>query len=282
MTQPHAPRTRPLVALGLPILALALSGCFNPFSPRIAPVLGFSKPAPVPSSASNLLRLFEWCYNNKAIAEYREIFTDDYRFFFSPLDSAGAPYRGERWTREDELIYATQLFVGGSADQLAASSIRLALDKNFFVYPDPNYAQWDVRGRWHKNIRTHVFLNIQTADGNSLEISGAANFYMVRGDSAVIPEELRLRGFGPDSNRWYIRRWDDETANLEPGARAVLTDAGARQVRQGGSRWTGVSQAARSAGRDPLNKGLRGVGADGAVGPNTQVVSWGYVKVAYR
>jgi hypothetical protein len=105
------------------VTAVALCGCYNPFSPLIAGV-GFSQPAPTPNSATNLLRLFEWCYNNKAIAEYREIFTDDYRFVFSPLDSAGADYRGTPWTREDELISTTQLFVGGSADQPPASSIR--------------------------------------------------------------------------------------------------------------------------------------------------------------
>src|SRR5258706_10749354 len=165
MTHFHASRVRPWAAIGVLIAALTLGSCYNPFAPRIAPVLGFSKPAPVPTSASNLLRLFEWCYNNKAITEYREIFTADYRFLFSPLDSAGADYRGIPSTPADEMISTTQLFVGGSADQPAASSIRLSLDKNFFIYPDPDYAQWDPTGRWHTNIRTQVVFRIQTGDG---------------------------------------------------------------------------------------------------------------------
>ena len=218
MTRMPPSRFRPLAAVGLLIAGFALSGCFNPFSPRIAPVLGTSKPAPVPSSAPGVLRLFEWCYNQQAIAEYREIFTDDYRFLFSPLDSSGAEWRGTPWTREDEVISTTALFVGGSATEPAATSIRLSLDRNFFVYPDPAYTLWDPVGRWHKHIQTTVTLLIGTDDGSSFEITGSASFYMVRGDSAVIPEELRLRGFGPDSNRWYIRRWEDETAQPDNAA----------------------------------------------------------------
>jgi hypothetical protein len=207
---------RRLAPLALLLIAGLVGGCWNPFSPLIAPVNGVSTPPPAPSSAPGVLRLFEWCYNNKASAEYREIFSDDYRFFFSPVDSAGADYRSTPWTREDELISTTQLFEGGSTEA-AATSISLTLDKNFFVFPDPRYVATDLRGRWHKNIRTQVVLNIRTSDGNAIDISGAANFYFVRGDSALIPEELRLRGFGPDSTRWYIQRWDDETAQAGPG-----------------------------------------------------------------
>jgi hypothetical protein len=276
MTPPRTHRARLFAALGVLFITLLLSGCYNPFSPLIAPVFGFSKPAPVPSSASNLLRLLEWCYNNQTIAEYRELFTDDYRFIFSPLDSSGAEYRGTPWTREDELIYATHLFVGGSADRPPASHIRLDLDKNFFVYPDPDFSQTDPRGRWHKNIRTQVLFNIQTDDGSLIEISGAAQFYMVRGDSALIPEELRLRGFDPDSNRWYIRRWDDETAQPETGALAAGPAGGPLR-----SAWRKVDTA-RPAG--PMASAMVGVRdlPPLALSDAPLTTSWGYLKAYYR
>jgi hypothetical protein len=275
MNPSRARRMGPLVGLLLPILAVAVSGCYNPFLPRIAPALGRSQPAPVPSSAAGVLRLFEWCYNNKSIAEYREIFTDDYRFFFSPLDSAGAEYRGIPWTREDELISTTQLFVGGSADQPAASSIRLNLDKNFLVYADPTFVSSDARGRWHKNIRTQVVLQIQTGDGNAIDISGAANFYMVRGDSAVIPPDLQARGFGPDSNRWYIRRWDDETAQSGPGAFAARRAGGAGLATARGS------DIARSPSPIPIARASTDVARPAALSDFPQVASWGYAKGLY-
>jgi hypothetical protein len=47
----------------------------------------------------------------------------------------------------------------------------------------------------------------------------------VRGDSARIPQVLRDRGYGPDSTRWWIDRWEDAPP---PGGRAGLaarTDA---------------------------------------------------------
>jgi len=51
---------------------------------------------------------------------------------------------------------------------------------------------------------------------------GFANFFMVRGDSALIPADLAARGFRPDSTRWYIERWEDDTFQ-EVGARAMPT-----------------------------------------------------------
>ena len=276
MSHSTARAFRPLAALGVLIAALALGGCYNPFSPRIAPVLGFSQPAPVPNSSSNLLRLFEWCYNNKAIAEYREIFTADYRFLFSPLDSAGADYRGTPWTREDELISTTQLFVGGSADQPAASSIRLTLDRNFYVYADPEFAQWDPLGRWHTNIRTQVVLNIQTGDGNAIDISGAANFFMVRGDSATIPDELLALGFGRDSTRWYIRKWVDETAQDVGGGLAARPTGGGDLATR---RMVGVARAARGIAANAA--GVR-IAAPAALGGVPIIASWGYAKDYYH
>lgn len=219
-----------MVVLGL-LVGLQLAGCsrsgdrhdlnrlIQPPGPEPAP--GFA-----PNSPANALRMLEWCYNNTSLPHYRELFADDYQFHCAATDTAGASWRGTPWTREDELISATYLFVGGSATEAPASLIRLALDLNFLVYPDPRSAAWDPLGRWHKNIRTAAMLSVVTVDGTNIDVSGHATFYLVRGDSALIPIELRLRGFGPDSSRWYVQRWDDETAQetapvrLQPGAGA--------------------------------------------------------------
>ncbi len=269
--RPHL--LRRITALGVLAAGLSLAGCFNPFSPRLAPILGASIPAPKPTSAPGVLRLFEWCYNNKAIAEYREIFSADYQFFFSPRDSAGAEWRGTPFRREDELISATQLFVGGTSGEPPARSINLKFDPNFFVYPDPDFTYFpepnrtvprDPLGRWHKNIRTTVNLRIGTEDGSSIEILGHANFYMVRGDSADIPEELKLLGFRPDSTRWYIRRWDDETAS-EGG---TLAASPAREAGRTAVRWGAPGGVYRPAGPHELQPYLQ--------------ASWGAVKAYFH
>ena len=201
------------LALALPLLA----GCFNPFNPReLGP--GISTPPPVPDSPSNILRLLVWAYNNRSIAEYREIFTDDYRFAFSTLDPAGDAYRGDIWTREDELISATHLFQGGSPSEPAALSISLALGGNLTPETDPRPGKQD---RMHKKINTTVSLVIVTPDKQT-NVNGPVTFYLVRGDVAAIPKELKDQRFGPDSTRWYIERWEDDTATNGPGGSASI------------------------------------------------------------
>ena len=207
------------------LLGLGGAGCSNtgsgPDLNRLTRPRWASTPAPAPSSPANAQRLLEWCYNTKSLVPCRELFTEDYRWYCSPLDSAGAGWRGMPWTRDDELISATHLFIGGSAEQPPANIIRLTFERNFLVYPDRYYTHFpdgtprDPTGIWHKEIRTTVALQIGADDGNTLEIRGHATFYFVRGDSALIPEELRQRGVGSDPGRWYIRRWDDDTAEEE-------------------------------------------------------------------
>jgi hypothetical protein len=165
---------------------------------------------PVPTSASNVLRLLEWCYEIRSTDLAKELFAADYRFFFSSADSSASQYRGTPtpWTREDELICMTHLFVGGGA-LAPASSITLALDNTFLVQPDLALAPWDVAGRWHKTITTQESLVLHYQIGEAIDASGVELFHFVRGDSALIPEELQQRGYGPDSTRWYIRRWEE-------------------------------------------------------------------------
>mgnify|MGYP001432549276 CR=1 FL=1 len=189
---------------------LALAGCFNPFSPLVSTQRATSAPAPVPNSPANVIRLFEWCWNNRGINEYEEIFTDDYRFQFALGDSAGNAYRDVPFTREDELRTARGLFVG-STDRDAASDISLSLDKTLFGLPDDRPGK---DPRWHKSIRSKVNLAVTLNEGGATvlnDVSGFAKFYLVRGDSAIIPPELKDKGFKPDSSRWWIDRWEDET-----------------------------------------------------------------------
>ena len=72
----------------------------------------------------------------------------------------------------------------------------------------------------HKSIHASVTLTITDPNKVTL-VSGFATFYLTRGDVAAIPDELKDRGFGPDSTRWYIERWEDDTANPQTGGRAL-------------------------------------------------------------
>jgi hypothetical protein len=78
--------------------------------------------------------------------------------------------------------------------------------------------------RWHRRIETPFVAVVQTPD-RQYRVLGIETFYFVRGDSACIPQELRDKGYGPDSTRWWIARWEDysvtTTGALRPGAQPV-------------------------------------------------------------
>src|SRR5207302_451369 len=105
------------------------------------------------------------------IAEYREIFTDDYRFVFALADTNGQLFRGGVLTREDELASATNLFVGGSASEPPATSINLRFDGNLIsrtvFLPDSATVPWPQ----HRQITTSVALSI-TAGDQHFEVTG--------------------------------------------------------------------------------------------------------------
>lgn len=273
-------RFSPFAATALFLVVFA-QGCFNPFAPPLAPHRGISAPPPVPNTPTNLLRLFEWCYNQRAIVEYRELFTEDYRFAFSRLDQAGEEYDDAPWTRDDELISATQLFQGGSADRPPASSIDLRLARTFHVNPDSRPGK---NGKWHKTTSSTVVLQIRTADGEAIDITGRANFFLVRGDSAQIPEDLKLLGFEPDSNRWYIERWEDETAQPEQGGQAL---GAAVHPSEAALRAGGAAPGARSVTLESTAQRTSPSERDALLmraiaDPLPRVASWGAVKAYYR
>lgn len=210
-----------LVALA--IGSLLLPGCFNPFDPRVASKHGVSEPAPVPNTPRGILDLFAWCWNHRAYEEYQEVFTDDFTFQFANADSAGNTYRDRALYRQDELDTARHLFIEGTANEPPATRIDLVFsDRTFFPEPDSRLGK---AYPWHQEIKRNVVLSIDT-DQQQFRITGAARFFLTRGDSAQIPGELRQRGFAPDPNRWWIERWEDETIDTPGGSLLAQLDPG--------------------------------------------------------
>src|SRR5439155_4339254 len=102
-----------------------------------------------------------------------------------------------------------------------ASKIKLSFDQNLVPFTDPRA---DHQGRWFKTIRTSVDLTVEIEEGNVLEVTGHALFFLARGDTAIIPKELQSR-FKPDSLRWWIDRWEDETIGSANGVPAAVRGA---------------------------------------------------------
>ncbi len=189
------------------VLALSSAGCFNPFSPRVADVAGVVQPPPAPDSPIGIVRLYEWCWNSRDPQVYRELFTEDYLFAFGLTDEAGNAFRDRALNRDEELEISENIFVRGSATEPPPISISLTFEDNMTAQSDSRPGK---NRKWHKEIAAQTTLRLEQPD---LEVTGITRIFAVRGDSALIPDELFDRGFRPDSTRWYIERIEDETVD---------------------------------------------------------------------
>ena len=188
------------------LLAISLMGCSEaPTPPQV------EEPPPSADSPQTALRLLEQSWNQRDLPLYTTLLSDDFVFAFAALDPYGNAYRENPWTREDDLISTRNLFYG-SADRAAPVEITLTLDRNFIVQPDPRPGN---DPRWHKFVRSGLTLSIVEADQVRRDVTGSTVFYVVRGDSAIIPPDLRERGITPDSTLWFVERWEDESAGGE-------------------------------------------------------------------
>jgi len=249
------------------LLAASLSaGCYNPFVPKLAHGVGVAEVAPTPNSNTGVLDLFAWCWNNRAYQEYTEIFTDDFEFQFATTDSAGNAFTDRGLFRQDELDTARHLFIEGTANNPPAQKIVLTFDRTFFFEPDSRPGKTYP---YHQEVKRNLVLSIDTGDQN-FRITGAARFFVVRGDSAKIPDDLVQRGFKPDKNRWYIERWEDETLS-SPGLVAQLGGNTAMK------RAIGAALARDAASTRTL--------VPASATPSTDLtydVTWGWVQAWYR
>jgi len=212
----HLTPVRRAAAIALIALtALAVAGCSS--SSRAPTAVGALGALPDPNTPEAAVEFLQWCWTHRDIAHYREIFTDDFIFAFAAVDTAGNPFLQIPWTREDELISAQHIFE-------AASSITLSFDGGLQDQPDFRPGK---TGTVHRQVQiANLMLTINLKAGGAFRVTGGALFYLVRGDSAVIPQELKDRGFKPDSTRWYIERWEDQT-NVGAVPTAVLGERSA-------------------------------------------------------
>jgi hypothetical protein len=193
------------LALGLVLPLLAGCSGDHAISRLVAPRTTAPDPGPLATSATAAAERLRWCWETRALAEYRGLFTSDFVFVFGAADSAGSQYRDLPWVRADELVMADHMFAGGSATQEAATSILIGFTSPLRALPDTRPGK---DARVHRELTIDVVLRIDRASG-SLEVRGASVFFVVRGDSAALPPG---EGLPADSTRWYIERWEDRTS----------------------------------------------------------------------
>jgi len=166
-------------------------------------------PPPLANTPEGPVRLLEWCWNRRDTTAYRGLFTSDFKFVFHSLDSAGNRFPGRALVRDLELAAARAIFVTGTTTEPPPLDIRLTFDPNLVALPDPRPGR---SARAHRMIAVPLLLRLEQPD---IEVTGGARFYLVRGDSAAWPPGV-AHGPGPDSTRWWVERWEDETLG-DPG-----------------------------------------------------------------
>lgn len=188
----------------------------------VAPV-AVVDPGPTANSPANAVKRLEWAYANRRPDALAGLFTDDFGFQFAFGDSAGNSFRANPWGRTDESTMSTRMFVG-QPDCLPARRIDLSLAQTLVALNDSRPGK---SPRWHKQIRSSVEFHVEIDHGDGSTdlrvVQGNALFFLVRGDSAAIPPELVSRGYVPDSTRWWIQHWEDETLPAGGALRAQPT-----------------------------------------------------------
>lgn len=197
------------------VFALAAAGCSKD-SPRVtAPQ---SQPlAVMPDSPENAVQLLRWAWVNRDTSAMHQLLTDDFEFVFAATDSAGNMFREHPWNRVDELISNLNLFRGGGSEP-PATSVNVAFYPELIASRDPRPG---TEYRWHRLVSTNVSMGVNT-QSQSCDVAGRVNFYLVRGDSASKPPEAIAYPGLPDTTRWWLERWEDQTVGSAGGALGAL------------------------------------------------------------
>jgi len=164
-----------------------------------------------------MLRLVA-AYEQKKLAEYRGLFTGDFRFEFSRADPTLVSRWPGGWSAADESIAARNLFQGGRNRYGNSLDAAIRIDLTLASTAPAG----DQEGRdttLYKELVTPVGLRVivplPPPSTNPLMYYVEADYhrlFLVRGDAAV-----GLASDQPaDSAHWYVWRWKDECFSL-PG-----------------------------------------------------------------
>ena len=171
-----------------------------------------------PDSPLGLMKRFVEAYRQNRLDEYGRLLATDFRFTFG--DSALAVAYPEGWERSDEIASARHLFEGRTGDSgahlPAASRIWLTMD-SLEVRDDPSEPDSAWCYQWV--LAPHVRLVVDFADSSFVVKDAAHEFFVVRGDVAVLGDDQKT-----DADHWYIRRWVERP--LPPASEKPVTANG--------------------------------------------------------
>ncbi len=218
-----------VLALGLAVLPLA-SGCgSNPFNPPVDDGGGLPVDTPMNDTPQNTMTRFERTYEKQVLDQYELLFTSDFRFTFSSQSDPNlVNLYGNNWGKDDEVESTSHLFDGFTNEAgvfvQGASDIALTLTGAQFI-DDPSRPD---SGAYYKYVIVPtISLELAIPETDGFAIAAPHDFYLVRGDAAVLDANQQAT-----ADRWYIWRWDDKSLPLAAVApRLASLSTGGQPVR---------------------------------------------------
>jgi hypothetical protein len=214
-----------LALIALLIVAVPfVTGCSkNPFDPDDDDG-GNTLPDNTPPNDTphNTMLRFEATYEYQVVGEYEKLFTKDFRFTFSSQsDPLLVAEYGNNWGKDDEIESTRHLFQGFTDDegtfQEAATSITMTF---ILLLEQENPQHPDSTEHYKLMIAQPLVLAIGLSNDSGFNVEARHEFYLVRGDAAVLDE-----GQDASTSRWYIYRWDDLSEPISsPGGPRLSTD----------------------------------------------------------
>jgi hypothetical protein len=199
-----------------------LSGCgSNPFKPPIDPGGDGHLPGdtPINDSQQNLMIRFEKSYEFQDLPAYKYLLTSDFRYTFSLASDPLLYNQYPNWGLDDEILSTQHLFEGftNTEGKYFAPASDIQMDLVGVTYTG-DFTHADSASHYQKVIVTDVNMTIEVPNPPSTDplvyqISARHEFYIVRGDAAVLDAGQEAR-----ADRWYIRKWDD----LSPAPSAAV------------------------------------------------------------
>ena len=134
------PIRRLAVSMLLAVLALSLSGCWNPFAPNPAP------PVPIPPAEyrdrltpEDVLHNLQTAYVYKNPVEYLDCLSEDFEFYPTEADvnDPNSPVAPIWWKADEQLVHENMFADGSDVDNISLTLTIASLEYDYGIPEDP-------------------------------------------------------------------------------------------------------------------------------------------------
>ena len=163
---------------------------------------------PPPGSPAQLMARLEKILENRDDPNYPPLLSEDFRYKFSADADPLLAQMYPNWGKDDEVETVRHWFNGftnSQGDPVPAVS-RIDLTFTGVQYGnDPDHP--DSTAQYQKVVVTLLDATVEipgTPDSLVYHVTARHDFYLVRGDAAVLSADSPA-----DATHWYVRRWED-------------------------------------------------------------------------